>query len=100
MGRWSCGTGYGGWGKVELEWRKERIEWRVKESLLLQVMGCVLMLLKLKPELTKFLSLGGREGRRWCGRRRLKCLWWSGRSWNGGGIRRCGLWMWLIARAR
>ena len=90
MGRWSRGAECRGWRKVELKWRQERIERRVKESLLLQVVGCVLLLLlKLKSELTKFLSLGSRKGRRWCSRRRLKCLQWSGRSWNeveSGGV--------------
>ena len=59
----------------------------MKESLLLQVMSgmlllllLLLLLLKLKSELTKFLRLRSREGSEWCSRRRLKCLWWSGRS--------------------
>ena len=75
MGRWSCGS-----GKVKLGWGKERIEGRVEESLLLQVMSGMLLLLKLKAELAKFLCLRSREGSEWCSRRRLKCLWWSGRS--------------------
>ena len=52
----------------------------MKESLLLQVMSGMLLLLKLKAELAKFLCLRSREGSEWCSRRRLKCLWWSGRS--------------------
>ena len=56
----------------------------MKESLLLQVMSgmllLLLLLLKLKAELAKFLCLRSREGSEWCSRRRLKCLWWSGRS--------------------
>ena len=54
----------------------------MEESLLLQVMSGMLLLLKLKAELLKFLGLRSREGSEWCNRRRLRLerLWWSGRS--------------------
>ena len=69
-----------GWWKVKLEWGKEWTERGVEKSLLLKVMSS-LLLLKLKAKLSKFLSLGRREGAEWWNRRRwLKCLRWSGRS--------------------
>ena len=63
--------------------------------MLLEVMsGLLLLLLKLKAELAKFLLLRSRKGGEWWNWRRLKCLWWSRRSC--GGFRWCR----LVARSR
>ena len=40
----------------------------------------MLLLLKLKAELAKFLLLRDRKGSEWDDWWRLKCLWWSRRS--------------------